>query len=172
MEQNPEVSSLLANYQLPNQFEERMEVVLELLSIGVSAGSACARAGVRRKDFDFVLKHYETWEDRILEAKAAAIQKHIERIGQAGGTQTKRRRIVSPMGETIIEDEIPGDWKADAWMAERLDRENYGNINTNVNVNAEISVLIKDTVGNIAARIENAKIEEVQDAEYVDIQEG
>ena len=112
---------------LPEVFLGRMEVCIDLISRGVPAQHACAASGVRRKDFDYVLKHHEILSNRIANARFQAVESLKNEIANAGKLQKRKRTINHSNGAvTTIEDEIVGDWKASAWLLERFDRDNFG----------------------------------------------
>ena len=152
---------------LPEVFLGRMEVCIDLISRGVPAQHACAASGVRRKDFDYVLKHHEILSNRIANARFQAVESLKNEIANAGKLQKRKRTINHSNGAvTTIEDEIVGDWKASAWLLERFDRDNFGPTAGHVTVNVDVSAMIQETVKEIASR--NARIDAV-DAEFTEI---
>jgi len=152
--------------KLPQEFLGRMDVVLELISRGMPIGHACASAGVRRKDFDYVRKHHEELSDKIAKAQTEAVEMYLDRIASAGVKQVKKKTVVSGKGTMEIEEEVLGDWRASTWLLERFDRENFGPVAGGVTVNVEVSSMIQETIKAIQGQ--DAKME-VQDAEFTEI---
>ncbi len=157
-------------YPLPQEFLGRFDIVIELISRGMPATHACAAAGVRRKDYDYCLRHHEELSNKILAARAIAVEDYKDQIAAAGRDSIKSRTIVDAKGGvTTVKDEVKGDWKATAWLLERFDRDGFGPVAGSVTVNVDVSSMIQDTVRSIAAKASKLIEERAQDAEFREV---
>lgn len=166
------------NYRPPADTMHRMEFVYQAIGTGIPAGTACGLAGVKKSDFDWLFKFDEDVHRKVREAQAGAVQGLLDGIKYAGmPKKLKRVTTGGQNGDVETITEIEGDWKALAWILERLDKDNYlidktSASPTQLNATLDINALIRETAQSLAkgATIQDA-VPSIE-AEYTDLNES
>lgn len=136
---------------LAEETKARMEMVCLSLREGLPPKHACAVAGITYKDFEGMMRGSEQMQLAVSQARAEFTAARVRNIALAGMPRT--RKTVTPDGE-VTYTEVVGDWKADAWLLERVERDTFGKseAETKVHMHLDLGELVRATAQDLAAK--------------------
>lgn len=98
--------------------EERVAPLINLIKKGIPITHACAAVGIDKKTFYNWLQSFPEFHLRVKNAESELIEANINAIRAAGV-----RSVKDDKGKIIG---VKGDWKANAWIAERRFPKEFG----------------------------------------------
>jgi hypothetical protein len=136
---------------------KKLKEVCDLIEAGNFATTACLALGVSKATFyhwqNLGEKHreenkktmYVDFLDAIEKASAKAEAKHVANIAKAGMgyviKETDNHTIIQERKTgRIYKTFVKGDWKASAWLLEKLHRERWGDMNNKVELTGSLNI--------------------------------
>lgn len=164
---NDTEKSLVDARKLPQEMMDRIKAACLVIEKGVPVKTACNMCRVIWDDFNWAYKYKPEVAEMVDRAKAKCIAEHLESIAMAGMpkkvTKVVQKESYNRFGEPINSVEttetLEHDWRASAWILERLDRENFGDKTTAVAVNVNVADIITATAESLKSRSATISVE-------------